>query len=729
MALEYVEGRPLDVYCRERGVGVRGRLRLLLQVADAVAFAHSRLVVHRDLKPSNILVTADGQVRLLDFGIAKLMEGDTTKETQLTQLAGRALTLDYASPEQIKGEPIGTASDVYSLGVVAYELLTGAKPYKLKRGSAAELEDAIATADVPKASDAAAEPQVKRALKGDLDAILNKALKKSAQERFATVDALAQDIQRHLNSESVGAQPDALAYRAGKFFARYRLQVTAAGFAIAALGTGVAVALWQAQEAQRQRDRAVEAARTADENARRALEASLRADQERGRAVAAQSDADASAATANDAARRASAAADAERRAAELARTQELSAREQSERAQAIKQVLFDVFGRVTLSEGGKPVSQVTMTEAIDALARDFSTRLAKYPDAEIEVATFLGSIYRDIDRPADAFRWLEHAVQALQRAGANVGVRDRIDLRTNVAQAAFMFNDVKRFRPAVEALEAEIAAAGFEGERYRARALSLRGRLLAREARSSREYLPLMQEAAARFARDEPESMLRLFNENALVIVLSLEDRDSEAVRHADEAVAFALRHGSRQIDVADALSVRGRLRLDLDQAREAVADLQAARVRYVEVEGEAAFRTAQNDVLLGRALVASGDIEAGLRRAEGGVAAMARARPNSGSLAQSLEWQAMALLSAGQPDRARQLIDQALSIRRDTLKVPPRAMAMTKLLAARAARLAGERTAAAGYLTEVEQTRAQDPLPARAERLYQEEVAAQAR
>ena len=119
LALEYVEGEVIDVYCKRLALSVRDRLLLVLQVARAVAHAHARLVVHRDLKPANILVTAQGQVRLLDFGIAKLMEGELTQETQLTQQGGRALTLDYASPEQIRGEPLGTASDVYSLGVVS----------------------------------------------------------------------------------------------------------------------------------------------------------------------------------------------------------------------------------------------------------------------------------------------------------------------------------------------------------------------------------------------------------------------------------------------------------------------------------------------------------------------------------------------------------------------------------------------------------------------------------
>jgi hypothetical protein len=256
LALEYVEGEPIDKYVRQRMLSVRQILDLLLQVCVAVSFAHSRLVVHRDLKPSNILVTADGQVRLLDFGIAKLVEGHSDTETPVTRLAGRALTLDYASPEQINGEPIGTASDVYSLGVVAYELLTGVKPYRLKRGTAAELEDAIASVDAPRASDAAIQADAKKALKGDLDAILNKALKKVPAQRYASVDALAQDFTRHVRHEAVSARPDALGYRISKFLQRYRGQAVAAAAVVVALVAGTVIALAEARRAQAQAERA-----------------------------------------------------------------------------------------------------------------------------------------------------------------------------------------------------------------------------------------------------------------------------------------------------------------------------------------------------------------------------------------------------------------------------------------------------------------------------------------
>ncbi len=262
LAMEHVEGQSIDAWCRAHAPSVRGRIALLLQVMAAVAHAHARLVVHRDLKPGNILVTPAGEARLLDFGIAKLMESGRTRDTALTELAGRALTLDYASPEQIRGEPLGTASDIYSMAVVAYEVLAGVRPYRLKRASAAELEEAIATVEPPLASRSAADPRVARQLRGDLDAILNQALKKTPGERYPTMDAFAHDLQRHLQGEPVQARPDGWRYRAAKFVRRHRLQVAAGVAVTAALVAGTSVALWQAREAGLSAQRAqAEAAR------------------------------------------------------------------------------------------------------------------------------------------------------------------------------------------------------------------------------------------------------------------------------------------------------------------------------------------------------------------------------------------------------------------------------------------------------------------------------------
>jgi len=256
MAIEYVAGQSIDAYCTARRLSIRDRLSLVLDVAKAVAYAHSKLVIHRDLKPDNMLVTADGAVRLLDFGIAKLIEGDIATDARLTQLSGRLLTPDYASPEQIRGEVVGTATDIYSLGVVTYELLTGTRPYRLKRESAAELERAIAEADPRLASEAAEDKARRRQLRGDLDAILNKAMKKSPTERYATVDAFAADLQRYLVGEAVSAQPDRAAYRLRKLFLRYRWQSVSAAVALVAVVVGAGLALWQARAARLETARA-----------------------------------------------------------------------------------------------------------------------------------------------------------------------------------------------------------------------------------------------------------------------------------------------------------------------------------------------------------------------------------------------------------------------------------------------------------------------------------------
>jgi eukaryotic-like serine/threonine-protein kinase len=267
LALEYVEGVPIDVYIREHSLGLRQRLGLFLQVARAVAYAHARLVLHRDLKPPNILVTLDGQVRLLDFGVAKLLQDGTARETELTQVAGRALTPDYASPEQIRGESLTTASDIYSLGVVLYELVCERRPYKLTRSSMGALEEAILAAD-PVRPSRAAPPAFRRALVGDLDTIILKMLEKAPGARYATVNAGIDDIERHLSGQPVLARPDSAWYRARKAIRRHRVFFSAAAAVVTAIVLGGAGALWEARMARLQAARAEASAEQARFEAR-----------------------------------------------------------------------------------------------------------------------------------------------------------------------------------------------------------------------------------------------------------------------------------------------------------------------------------------------------------------------------------------------------------------------------------------------------------------------------
>src|SRR5580704_6614332 len=236
LAMEFVDGVPIDVFAAQRDLTVAEKLALFQQVANAVAYAHGRLVVHRDLKPSNILVARDGDVRLLDFGAAKLLRDDEPQSSALTQEMGRALSPDYAAPEQILGESITVACDVYSLGIVLFELLTGHLPYTLKRHSTAALQAAILGAESPRASSVVTvNRQLSRELRGDLDNILAKALKKCPRERYETVSGFADDVRRWLNHEPVSAQRDSAAYRLAKFVRRNRIAVCAGASVLAAV--------------------------------------------------------------------------------------------------------------------------------------------------------------------------------------------------------------------------------------------------------------------------------------------------------------------------------------------------------------------------------------------------------------------------------------------------------------------------------------------------------------
>ncbi len=270
LAMEYVQGSSLTAYCDERRLGVAARLALAEQVMAAVQYAHTRLVIHRDIKPANILVTQDGEVRLLDFGVAKLLQAeDGSERTELTQLAGRAFTPDFASPEQVRGEALGTTSDVYSLGVVLYELLCGQRPYQLRYESAAQLEQAILDAEpAPPSSRADADgarargttaDKLRRALRGELDTIVLKALKKRPEDRYATVTELAEDLRRCRDGEPVLARPDSWAYRAGKLLKRNKAVAGGITATVMALAVGLGAALWQGRMAQEQRDRALRA--------------------------------------------------------------------------------------------------------------------------------------------------------------------------------------------------------------------------------------------------------------------------------------------------------------------------------------------------------------------------------------------------------------------------------------------------------------------------------------
>lgn len=266
LVLEYVEGQPITEHCRTHRLALADRLALMLQVCAAVGYAHRHLVVHRDLKPSNILVDPRGDVRLLDFGIGKLLDEVAGQDSTRTALT--ALTPQYASPEQVSGRPISTATDVYGLGLVLFELLTGQRPYEIESNSAAELARLVLETPVPLASsvaggDAPDRSTWRRALRGDLDAIVDKALRKEAAERYPSVEALAEDLRRYLAALPVAARRGARGYRLGKFLRRHRVGLAATLAILAAAAAGVAGIFWQARAAERERRKAVASERKA----------------------------------------------------------------------------------------------------------------------------------------------------------------------------------------------------------------------------------------------------------------------------------------------------------------------------------------------------------------------------------------------------------------------------------------------------------------------------------
>ena len=255
LVMEYVDGQPITTYCDERDLGVDDRLRLFQVACSAVQHAHRALVVHRDLKPSNIYVSRGGDVKLLDFGIAKLLEEDPLAQTPVTRTGLRTLTLAYAAPEQLRGDAVTTSADVYGLGVVLYELLTGIRPHAVQTMTPAEAERAILEEDPP-APSSVARPALARRVRGDLDRICLMALRKEAERRYGSVEQLATDVEHFLHSRPVAAQPATLRYRMGRFVRRNRVAVCVAALFVILLSAFAATAIVQGRQVAAERDRA-----------------------------------------------------------------------------------------------------------------------------------------------------------------------------------------------------------------------------------------------------------------------------------------------------------------------------------------------------------------------------------------------------------------------------------------------------------------------------------------
>ena len=479
LVIEYVHGERIDIYCDHRRLDVAARIRLFLQVCGAVAHAHANLVVHRDLKPANILVMDDGQVKLLDFGVAKLIEAESasSEESPLTRVAGAGLTPEYAAPEQIEGGAITTATDVYSLGVVLYRLLSGSRPYGSEAASPAKLAREIvdteaqtlsASVDTSAVTDATrvraekrstSPERLHRQLAGDLDNILAKTLKKQAGERYVSVRALMDDLEAHLDNRPVTARGDSFGYLAGKFVRRHWLGVAAGTALVLSVVAGIAGFAWEARiavaqeiEARRQATIAREKEAVAESESARARASAIHAAAEEAAAKEQQASAERYRADAQIEARRAI-----EQEA--IAKDQSQAAKAEAAKAKAVRDFMVDIFrANLPSSIDIEKAQQLTARELLETGAQRIGSKFADQPEVQADLLDIVGELFYRLGDHEKAKQMTRDRIAALEKAPGNQE-RSKLTSYRDLAYVSMAEGDTEAVRREAKLVEPLLAS------------------------------------------------------------------------------------------------------------------------------------------------------------------------------------------------------------------------------------------------------------------------------